>query len=430
MNKYHRYMRWGRRLRNKRTSPLLLLFAGILVISVLLACNEYQSVLHSHPGLWEALDKMQTAKERIDLKDVQSRGLYAMAYDDNITGRKLFYDAPESPEEKEDIWVMYQNLNDADKNLYNLFLDLVENRDVEGYESAIMITNKKLDEIGQAHFWDIFHVMCYDHPEYFYLLNVSGELPFVCTSKTSGEVTMFYFEMNPSDETEKEEIEAFNRATEEFMADIDLDAPDDEIALQIHDKLIDLVSYNKELFIGGQIDDSIKDLGYTAYGALVCDSSGRDNYAVCAGYSRAYSHLLHIAGIPSAYISGYAFFESEPITKKSNHAWNVVKLDGKWYEADVTWDDFEPWEEDENNAELMEMLQGDESTYFNTRHYYYCRTTSEMENLTSTNETLFNISGYSPYNPIKTSYHIRAIEGVKGVDEKEAFRNSLVPVTN
>jgi hypothetical protein len=36
-------------------------------------------------------------------------------------------------------------------------------------------------------------------------------------------------------------------------------------------------------------------------------------------------------GIPSAYVLGYA--------NDQYHAWNIVKLDGKHYAMDVTWDD-------------------------------------------------------------------------------------------
>ena len=37
------------------------------------------------------------------------------------------------------------------------------------------------------------------------------------------------------------------------------------------------------------------------------------------------------AGIPTQYIRG--------VSNKGNHSWNIIKLNGKWYHVDVTWDD-------------------------------------------------------------------------------------------
>lgn len=69
----------------------------------------------------------------------------------------------------------------------------------------------------------------------------------------------------------------------------------------------------------------------TAYGALV---SGE---ASCQGYSVAMYRLLMEAGIKCRVITGYA---TSPATgEREYHAWNLVCLDGKWYNVDVSWDD-------------------------------------------------------------------------------------------
>lgn len=51
---------------------------------------------------------------------------------------------------------------------------------------------------------------------------------------------------------------------------------------------------------------------------------------VCAGYARAFMYLMEKMGIRCAYIVGDA---------GGSHAWNLVELDGKFYNMDVTWDD-------------------------------------------------------------------------------------------
>ena len=53
--------------------------------------------------------------------------------------------------------------------------------------------------------------------------------------------------------------------------------------------------------------------------------------SVCQGYSNCYKLLLEKAGIPAQYIRG--------VSANGNHAWNIIKLNGKWYHVDVTWDD-------------------------------------------------------------------------------------------
>lgn len=68
-------------------------------------------------------------------------------------------------------------------------------------------------------------------------------------------------------------------------------------------------------------------MNQSAYSALV---QGR---SVCAGYARAYQYLMQQLGIPCYYCTGYA---------GENHAWNIVRLDGVYYNVDVTWDDTEP----------------------------------------------------------------------------------------
>lgn len=50
---------------------------------------------------------------------------------------------------------------------------------------------------------------------------------------------------------------------------------------------------------------------------------------VCEGYAKAYKMLLETAGIESYIVSSNA---------PANHAWNIVKVDGTYYQCDVTWD--------------------------------------------------------------------------------------------
>jgi len=56
-----------------------------------------------------------------------------------------------------------------------------------------------------------------------------------------------------------------------------------------------------------------------------------DGMAVCEGYAKTFNLLLHEAGIETC------------LVHNGVHAWNVVKVDGKWFHIDTTWDDGEPY---------------------------------------------------------------------------------------
>jgi hypothetical protein len=62
--------------------------------------------------------------------------------------------------------------------------------------------------------------------------------------------------------------------------------------------------------------------------------------AVCQGYSELFEALCKEAGIPAyvipGYSKGYGYFPGAKFTDE-NHAWNAVKVDGKWELLDVTW---------------------------------------------------------------------------------------------
>ncbi len=52
-----------------------------------------------------------------------------------------------------------------------------------------------------------------------------------------------------------------------------------------------------------------------------------DGIAVCEGYAKTYNLLLHEAGIETEYV------------ETIGHAWNIVKVDRKYFHVDTTWDD-------------------------------------------------------------------------------------------
>ncbi|MBX9852368.1 MAG: hypothetical protein K2X86_11505 [Cytophagaceae bacterium] len=61
---------------------------------------------------------------------------------------------------------------------------------------------------------------------------------------------------------------------------------------------------------------------------------------VCAGYAALYKALCDRAGIECEIVEGYAkgySYEPGAVGEGTNHAWNAVKINGKWYLLDATW---------------------------------------------------------------------------------------------
>ena len=66
----------------------------------------------------------------------------------------------------------------------------------------------------------------------------------------------------------------------------------------------------------------------------------RRNKAVCQGFSLLLKEMCDIVSIPCEVITGYTKTDVSDInrkTKKTDHAWNCVKLYGNWHLVDVTW---------------------------------------------------------------------------------------------
>ena len=89
----------------------------------------------------------------------------------------------------------------------------------------------------------------------------------------------------------------------------------------LHDALVDSIDYD---FEAAEADDSSHD-AFNIYGALVRKK------AVCTGYAGAMKLLLNLVGIESRTVVG--------MSKNTGHMWNQVRIDGDWYNLDVTWDD-------------------------------------------------------------------------------------------
>lgn len=110
-----------------------------------------------------------------------------------------------------------------------------------------------------------------------------------------------------------------NVAVKKLLDELDVyDASDYEKVCAIYDYLCENVTYDYD---GLAADDKY---AHSAYAALI---KGK---AVCQGYATLFYRLALELGVDARYISG--------IGAGGPHGWNIVKLDGKYYNLDATWD--------------------------------------------------------------------------------------------
>lgn len=199
----------------------------------------------------------------------------------------------------------YNLLTDIQKEAYARILEgALKNQEfISLNDLGLSINNKTV--LSQA-FW----ACDYDNPQ---LLNIDGGYStsyYPSTSIITG-ITILYNKTASQTTSALKNIEA---KTADVIAQAKTLPNDYEKAKLFHDWIINRTEYIDKGNYVREVDGPI------IYGN-----------AVCEGYSKAFAYLCQSVGIECVCISG--------IANGGGHMWNMVKIDGKWYHADVTWDD-------------------------------------------------------------------------------------------
>ena len=126
-----------------------------------------------------------------------------------------------------------------------------------------------------------------------------------------------------------------------------------DMALWLHDWTLDQLEYDHSL------------------NWCSAESGLTRHQGTCESYQRIYSKLLDAAGIANGRIIG------------NGHTWNAVKIDGKWCQMDLTWDDTsDNWYGDLDQRhlyfgltdELMAIVHSDHTVNYQKTDYDYCST--------------------------------------------------------
>ncbi len=262
--------------------------------------------------------RLPDAGEYLDPYIVETDALY-------IGGYQIFILDP--PEQKTP---GYEALSDEQKKIYTAALRALESGETKFVYTGVDY-RKHLDIYGYA-----LHTMLYDHPEFFWL---NGEAAANAEYPIGSEIGNVTIELSVYDHWKTSDLASaraeFDKATDKIVSEAEKKTDIFEKVLYVHDIIIKSVTYDHESLESETAADAKTDaFSNTAYGALV---EGR---ALCGGYARAFSHIMHLLGIGSLLITGEA--DGGP------HAWNLVNLDNEYYHIDLTWDDA-----DEDNCKVF-----------------------------------------------------------------------------
>lgn len=128
------------------------------------------------------------------------------------------------------------------------------------------------------------------------------------------------------------------------------DGSEYDMALWLHDWTLDQLEYDHSL------------------NWCSAESGLTRHQGTCESYQRIYSRLLNAAGIANGRITG------------NGHTWNAVKIDGKWCQMDLTWDDTsDNWYGDLDQRhlyfgltdELMAIAHSDHTANYQKDDYTY-----------------------------------------------------------
>lgn len=195
----------------------------------------------------------------------------------------------------------YNQLSEKQQYIYDAVVSAAEKLKTDVALSTVMdISAEEYGEVYQQIYNDE-HAMFYIDTKMQYAMNTN-------TKKLASAIIFYKY----SDEKIIEMQKKIEAEATRVLDGIKSDMTEYDIVKYFHDYLASNVVYDKEA-------PNCHDI----YGVFV------DKRAICGGYSKAFSYLCDKVGIETATVTGDADGEA--------HMWNMVKIDGQWYNIDITY---------------------------------------------------------------------------------------------
>lgn len=296
------------------------------------------------------------------------------------------------PERKVETSYSYDNLSsDKLRELYKKIDEYAEIAAVGYFTIDAPLNEMQLSEAVEAY--------KNDHPEVFWL---KSDFQYIDNYDSTSLFLSYSVQPDNSDPDRlKKAKEKFNKTVDKIVDGAPKNATDYELELYANDYLVDNCVYDKEAAESEELEGHEND----AYGALV------EKKAVCEGYSRAFQLLCNRLGVDCISISGSGDGES--------HAWNNVRLDGEWYEVDVTWNDTD------GDTEFPIY------DYFNlpSDEFSESHSTSPLYSETSLSEYVNSDCYYNVFAPVCTGtkyyYYSYSCVSVDDINDSEEITNAI-----
>lgn len=216
---------------------------------------------------------------------------------------------------------MYNELNSIEKHIYDEMTNALSQGELKFNIDGVSDGQAYLDASTRA-----YDAVYADHPEFFWLNGAwkAQSSGVIGSQNVKYDIACYDYWNYTMDKNGY--IDAVMTAARDIATQASAYSTDYDKMKFVHDYLVDNVTYDH--FCADK-DSKTKpkvssQQSHTVYGALIND------LAVCDGYAKTYQLVMNMLGIECEYIDGDA---------GGGHAWNFMKLDGKYYWMDVTWDD-------------------------------------------------------------------------------------------
>ena len=209
------------------------------------------------------------------------------------------------------LFIYYAQLDEDEQAVYVQALDEFSAGNASFFPERVI----SLDSANR-----IMHALCKDQPQLFWL---DESFQYEYRQHLTGweEVTGITAGFNGLADNLEENRLALAAQRDALIGDL-YDLPGWQKEKYVHDRLASMIVYSSK-----------SSYNQTLYSAL-CQQE-----TVCAGYAKAFQYLMTALGIPCYYCEGSALGSSSDDTAWSSHAWNILLLDGDYYNVDLTWDD-------------------------------------------------------------------------------------------
>ncbi len=282
----------------KRLVKLVSVLLMLSVVSGLCACDEFD-----------------------EYDDYDNGNVYEDDYDDDYDDS--YDDESDEPAKAADGTVVVSDFN-ADQYPYYAVLGSKEKEVYSLLYEGLSKGSKKIDcqkaNANEEQLTKAIDAVLNDHAELFWIDN-QYEFTYDSDGGIIEDVTFDFFDFASTSDKLNDAKTAFEKAADDILAGIGSQQSAVEYERAIHDYICKNTAY-----------DESAPYNQSAYSVIVLHKS------VCAGYSKAFQYLLNKKEITCYYIPGTTT-DSSIGGEDGAHAWNIIYLDGEYYNVDVLWDD-------------------------------------------------------------------------------------------